>query len=213
MFTLALLEDDIPIKPEDFVDDVRDQLKKQIQIKYVDKVLPNVGLCVEFYNFVCIKDAPLYPGDGKMSCGEAWVKVEFNLIVFQPMPDEWLVGSVSGSSPRGLTVSLGFFQDVEIPSTNLRTPYVFDAAQQMWVWRYHDDETKEVTNFFYEKDELIRFRVTEVQFPDASWPQERRQQRPMSISGAVDRDGLGLVCWWPGAASFNLNSSPDECTE
>mmetsp|Transcript_10499 Transcript_10499/g.16794 ORF Transcript_10499/g.16794 Transcript_10499/m.16794 type:complete len:200 (-) Transcript_10499:68-667(-) len=197
MFTLVLVDDDIPIKPEDFRDDCRDRLKRQIQAKYVDKVIPNVGLCIEFYNFVRIKDAPIYPGDGKTSNGEAYVKVEFNLIIFQPVLDEWLVGSVAGSTPRGLLINLGFFQDVEIPSANLRTPYMYDAGQQMWVWRYKDEETRETTNFFYEKEQLIRFRVTAVNFPDASWPKEKRQEKPMSITGAVDRDGLGLVDWWP----------------
>eukprot|EP00439_Symbiodinium_sp_Y106_P012526 s2327_g1.t2 len=93
MFTLALVADDIPIKPEDFRDDYRDRLKKQIQLRFVDRVLPNVGLCIEFYNFVSIKDAIIYPGDGQQSCGEAYIKVEFNLIVFQPLIDEWLVRS------------------------------------------------------------------------------------------------------------------------
>eukprot|EP00931_Biecheleriopsis_adriatica_P106031 TRINITY_DN80549_c0_g1_i1.p1 TRINITY_DN80549_c0_g1~~TRINITY_DN80549_c0_g1_i1.p1 ORF type:complete len:201 (-),score=46.28 TRINITY_DN80549_c0_g1_i1:38-640(-) len=197
MFTLALIDDDIPIHPQDFRDDWRDSLKRQIQLRYIDKVLPDVGLCIEFYNFVTIKDAPIYPGDGKNSCGQAYVKVEFNLIVFQPVLDEWIVGSVAGCTPRGLLVSLGFFQDVEIPSANLRTPYMYDAGQKMWVWQYQDEETGELTNFFYEKDQLIRFRVTAVNFPDASWPKERRLEKPMSIVGAVDRDGLGLVSWWP----------------
>ncbi|CAK9069106.1 DNA-directed RNA polymerase III subunit RPC8 (RNA polymerase III subunit C8) (DNA-directed RNA polymerase III subunit H) (RNA polymerase III subunit 22.9 kDa subunit) (RPC22.9) [Durusdinium trenchii] len=133
----------------------------------------------------------IYPGDGKHSCGEAYVKVEFQLIVFQPLVDEWLVGSVSGSTQRGLQISLGFFQDVEIPSANLRTPYMYDAAQERWVWLYQDEDTKESVNYFYEKDQLIRFRVTHVHFP------EGKQRKPMSIVGAVDRDGLGLVEWWP----------------
>eukprot|EP00439_Symbiodinium_sp_Y106_P002093 s2327_g1.t1 len=66
---------------------------RQIQLRFVDRVLPNVGLCIEFYNFVSIKDAIIYPGDGQQSCGEAYIKVEFNLIVFQPLIDEWLVRS------------------------------------------------------------------------------------------------------------------------
>eukprot|EP00933_Yihiella_yeosuensis_P052071 TRINITY_DN50060_c0_g1_i1.p1 TRINITY_DN50060_c0_g1~~TRINITY_DN50060_c0_g1_i1.p1 ORF type:complete len:212 (+),score=45.02 TRINITY_DN50060_c0_g1_i1:100-735(+) len=197
MFTLALIDDDVPIAPEDFRGNFQDKLKRQIQNKYVDKVIPNVGLCIEFYNFVRIKEAPIYPGDGKLSCGEAYVKVEFNLIVFQPMIDEWLVGSVAGATPRGLLVSLGFFQDVEIPSANLRTPYMYDAGRQMWVWRYEDEETGDIVNYFYEKDQLIRFRVTAVNFPDPSWPKEKRQEKPLSILGAVDRDGLGLLDWWP----------------
>eukprot|EP00439_Symbiodinium_sp_Y106_P002624 s6698_g1.t1 len=142
------------------------------------------------------------------------------------------VGWIDSSTTRGITVSLGFFQDVEIPAANLRTPYTFDQAQETWVWLYYDeagdgksDETEERSNFFYEKGELVRFRVTAINFPDASWPKdgpctsleeggakivagtpwrvaavaqiERRLRKPMSIVGAVDRDGLGLLSWWP----------------
>eukprot|EP00913_Durusdinium_trenchii_P030458 g28531.t1 len=43
-------------------------------------------------------------------------------------------------------------RDVEIPSANLRTPYMYDAAQERWVWLYQDEDTKESVNYFYEKD-------------------------------------------------------------
>mmetsp|Transcript_32573 Transcript_32573/g.65827 ORF Transcript_32573/g.65827 Transcript_32573/m.65827 type:complete len:221 (-) Transcript_32573:208-870(-) len=199
MFTLALIDDDIPIHPADFRDEFRARLKRQIQSKYVDRVIPNVGLCIEFYDFVQIKDAHIYPGDGKTSCGEAYFKVEFYLIVFQPMVDEWLVGSIVGSTPRGLSVSLGFFQDVEIPSANLRTPYTFDQVHKMWVWQYRSPDTVETVNFFYRKDELIRFRVTSIDFEAPTGPKATRHGSPMRIAGAVDRDGLGCVSWWPDA--------------
>eukprot|EP00416_Gambierdiscus_australes_P042355 CAMPEP_0171097202 /NCGR_PEP_ID=MMETSP0766_2-20121228/47227_1 /TAXON_ID=439317 /ORGANISM="Gambierdiscus australes, Strain CAWD 149" /LENGTH=199 /DNA_ID=CAMNT_0011556359 /DNA_START=119 /DNA_END=718 /DNA_ORIENTATION=- len=197
MFTLALIDDDIPIHPADFRDDHRTQLKRQIQGKYVDRVIPNVGLCIEFYDFVNVKDAHIYPGDGKTSFGEAYFKVEFHVIVFHPMVDEWLVGSIAGSSTKGLLVSLGFFQDVEIPSTNLRTPYMYDNAHKMWVWQYRSEEGGETINFFYRKDELIRFRVTSIDFLAPTGPKASRRESPMKVVGAVDRDGLGCVSWWP----------------
>lgn len=212
MFTLVLIDDDIPIHPADFREDWKTQLKRQIQSKYVDRVIPNVGLCVQFYDFVKIKDAHVYPGDGKLSCGEAYFKVEFQLVVFQPSVDEWLVGSIAGASPQGLWVSLGFFQDVEIPSSQLRTPYIFDAFHKTWVWQYRNKETRETINFFYEKDELIRFRVVSVNFPEASCPKERKE-KPMSIIGAVDSDGLGCVSWWPDGLSPGEPEPADEQRE
>ena len=44
------------------VDNEKSPLKsppRQIQLRFVDRVLPNVGLCIEFYNFVSIKAASL----------------------------------------------------------------------------------------------------------------------------------------------------------
>mmetsp|Transcript_35499 Transcript_35499/g.101372 ORF Transcript_35499/g.101372 Transcript_35499/m.101372 type:complete len:289 (+) Transcript_35499:79-945(+) len=200
MFTLAVIDDDIPVHPADFGGDFKVTLREQIQNKYVDRVIPNVGLCIEFWDFNEIKDAHIHPGDGKMSCGEAYFKVEFSIIVFRPMLDEWLVGSIAGSSQRGLSVSLGFFADVEIPSSNLRTPYMYDAAHEMWVWQYRSSESFETINFFYKKDELVRFRVTAVHFPEPTGPKGPRHHTPMQIVGAVDRDGLGCVSWWPDTA-------------
>jgi len=197
MFTLALIHDDIPIHPADFGGDFGVELKRQIQNKYVDRVVPSIGLCVAFYDFVDIKEAHVYPGDGKKSCGEAYCKVEFHLVVFSPSLDEWLIGSITGSSQAGLSVSLGFFADVEIPSPNLRTPYVYDAIYKSWAWRYRSQETGETINFFYKNDELIRFRVTSLSFPQATAPKDKRKESPMKITGAVDRDGLGCVSWWP----------------
>mmetsp|Transcript_54555 Transcript_54555/g.122734 ORF Transcript_54555/g.122734 Transcript_54555/m.122734 type:complete len:207 (+) Transcript_54555:95-715(+) len=197
MFTLALIDDDIAVRPADFRDEFKLRLKRQIQSKYVDRIIPNVGLCVQFYDFVEIKDALVYPGDGKTSCGEAYFKVEFSVVVFQPVLDEWLVGTIAGSTQWGLSVSLGFFADVEIPSSNLRTPYIYDSAYSTWVWQYRGHDATESVNFFYKKDELIRFRVTSVLFPEAKGPKEARREPPMRIAGAVDRDGLGCISWWP----------------
>jgi len=199
MFTLTLIDDDIPIHPADFGDDFRLRLKIEIQNKYVDRVVPNVGLCVAFYDFVEIREANVYPGDGKKSCGEAYCKVEFRLITFAPALDEWLVGTIANSTQAGLSVSLGFFADIEIPSVNLRTPYTYDNRQNSWVWRWENPETRDVVNFFYRKDELIRVRVTQVLFPPATGPKDRRRESTMKVVGAVDRDGLGCVSWWPAS--------------
>jgi len=211
MFTLVLIDDDIPVQPADLRDNCRAQLKRQIQHKYVDRVIPNVGLCIEFYDFVRIKDAHIHPGDGSVGVGEAYFKVEFKIVVFQPAVGEWLVGSITGSCKEGLRVSLSFFQDVLIPSSNLKTPFLFDAAEQCWVWQWRNQETNEVINFFYEQNALIRFRVIAVEFPEASGPQDKAREASMKIVGAVDRDGLGCVSWWPEGIPFN-NAAPQSLT-
>lgn len=202
MFVLVLIDDDIPVRPADFKHDCRTQLKRQIQCKYVDRVIPNVGLCVEFYEFVRIRDALIYPGDGMdgVCCGEAYFKVEFNLIVFRPSVGEWLVGSIRETTHEGIKVSLKFFEDVFIPSSNLRTPFLFDEVKKCFAWQYKIEETNEVINYFYEKDALIRFRVVSVQFPEVRGPQEKAKgpcDPPMKLIGAVDMDFLGCTAWWP----------------
>lgn len=214
MFVLVTIDDDIPVLPEDFRDDFRVQLKKEIKKKYVDRVIPRVGLCIDFYDFVRIKDAFIYPGDNKHAVGEAYYKVEFQLIVFQPIIDEWMVGTIVGSTHSGIRVSLGFCNDVMIPSSNLRTPYVFDERHKTWVWQYRNIEAGEVINFFYENQELIRFRVTSVMFPEATCPGDQASRGPpMEVIGAVDRDGLGCISWWPETFPGDVAASPEKNTQ
>eukprot|EP00928_Gymnodinium_smaydae_P077216 TRINITY_DN6044_c0_g1_i1.p1 TRINITY_DN6044_c0_g1~~TRINITY_DN6044_c0_g1_i1.p1 ORF type:complete len:231 (+),score=34.59 TRINITY_DN6044_c0_g1_i1:156-848(+) len=200
MFDLVRIEDDIPVKPL-FFDDWEVQLKREIQSRYVDRVIPSVGLCIEFFSFVKIGDAVVHPGDKGSLDGAAWIKVEFQLVVFRPRVGEWLVGSISSSSTLGLRVSLGFLRDITIPSANLRAPYVYDAARQSWAWQYCCIDTKEIVNFFYELDQLIRFRVTSVEFPSENGQSSAANKtNAIRLVGAVDRDGLGCVCWWPSLA-------------
>jgi len=210
MFTLVLIDDDIPMKPADFRYDYMAQLKKEIQDKYEDRVIPDVGLCIDFYEFACIKEAHIYPGDGKVACGEAYFKVEFRLIVFRPLIGEWLVGNIVQSTQNGIIVSLGFFQDVLIPSSNLRTPYIFDSNRKCWVWLYQCDETNNTINFFYEVGEMIRFRVISVKFPEECRQNNARQSR-MTVIGAVDRDGLGCVSWWPDSFDGDDPATAGDC--
>jgi len=266
MFILVSILDDVPILPKNLGSDYKLELKRQIQAKYVDRLIPNVGLCIEFYEFGHIKEyATIYPGDGMASYndsyfkaknfGEPYFKVEFKLIVFQPSVDEWLVGSITGSDERGINVTLGFFQDVFIPASNLclqNSPFVFDKPNQSHVWIWRNKETnEEPVPFFCDKDAVIRFRVVAIDFKEPTCPkarcctpdcqrepwngahsepccrpckasdgsehspdcqskwQSRLRLSAMRVIGAVDRDGLGCVSWWP-RSMFDNGSSEAE---
>ena len=41
-----------------------------------------------------------------------------------------------------ISVTLGFFDDIIIPSSALQHPSRFDEAEQVWVWEYQVDEEK-----------------------------------------------------------------------
>ena len=47
------------------------------------------------------------------------------------------------------------------------------------MWKYEDIE------FFYDSDELIRFKVRNVEF-----------NHSMTVVGTTNAEGLGLVRWW-----------------
>lgn len=43
------------------------------------------------------------------------VKAEFRLVVFRPFRSEILEGTIESATSTGMTVSLGFFEDIFIP--------------------------------------------------------------------------------------------------
>jgi DNA-directed RNA polymerase III subunit RPC8 len=141
------------------------------------------------------------------------------LAIFRPKLNELLLGRVHSSTPMGLQVSLSFFQDVTVPTSNLRDPSVFDERLQTWIWQYKD-ETGKIVPYAYKEDEIVCVRVRSVQFTDSqnsSLEAARRAQAmsssksftpsnqvahspqeipPMLVVASVEEPGLGLVSWW-----------------
>lgn len=203
MFIVVTLEDLILIQPKEFGGNHKEILIREISDKYLDRVLPDLGLVVAFYEIVKVGDAYIFPGDLKNSWGEATTKVTFNLVVFKPHFGETIVGKITNSTHEGLTVSLGFFQDIKIPCNMLPTPNVFDAKDNLWVWQY------EGQNFFYEPGSDIRFKVADIVFKHEEAGEEElildpnEREKTMRIVGQVDDAdglgnpfGLGVVDWW-----------------
>lgn len=223
MYILSVLEDEVALHPSQFGPGKHvSAIKQMIEAKYVDRVIPDVGLGVSLYDILEVRDAYIFPGDLKDSQGDAACTVVFRLVVFRPRINELLIGRVHSSTPMGLQVSLGFFQDVTIPANQLREPCVYDEKLNMWMWEYADASGK-VVPYPYRPDELICVRVKSVQFTDSldsSLNAARRAQAlsnpnkpvktskvttsshiaqdepPMLVVGSVEEDGLGLLAWW-----------------
>ena len=64
MFLLTIIEDKIKIPPELFHLDQTNVLIAQIEKSYVNKVIPEVGLCISFFDFESIGDPFVYPAEG-----------------------------------------------------------------------------------------------------------------------------------------------------
>lgn len=193
MFLLAVFHDSIPVEPADFNKNHEDHLKTIIQNKFVDRVVQDVGFVIAFYDFIEIKEAKIYAGDGR-----AHFKVDFRMVVFHPFIGEILQGIVTGSDSVGLHVSMDFFQDIRIPSVLLREPKGYDTVEKTWSWNYEGYKLQ------YTPEAPIRFRVTDVHFNKRQRTQQQLpagaadtpQEPPMVILGSVNEDGLGLAAWW-----------------
>jgi hypothetical protein len=69
-------------------------------------------------------------------------------VVFRPLAGEILQGRIRSCSEKGLFVTMGFFEDIVVPPTEMQPDTHFDAKEQLWVWKYGDAE------LFMEIDEV-----------------------------------------------------------
>jgi len=179
MFLLYTMTDIIVVKPESMQEDPYVSLLKQIQNKYLFKILESEGMCVEiisFKNIECI----IVNGMGDLQ-----YHIELQMIIFRPVKDEVLVGRASRSTPEGLYVSLEFVE-VFIPGGLLNQPSKYDRNDNVWTWIYND------IGLVYEKGEKIRFKVQKA-FIDLK---DKNLEKPEFIIGATNEDALGLLSWW-----------------
>ncbi|PIA18307.1 hypothetical protein COEREDRAFT_6548 [Coemansia reversa NRRL 1564] len=194
MFVLVVLRDTLKIEPAEFRKTREQALKDEINRKYSNRVLHDIGLCMLVHDLLEIDE-----GFVQHSEGWIWVKVKFRMIVFRPFRDEVLVGRVRSASPVGIEVSMGFFDDISIPANQMPVGSEFDGSEGVWVWRYEGNE------LFMDLDEPIRFRVLDTVFLDVSPPRPvvgdadsvpASYPPPFSLIGTVVDDGLGLMSWW-----------------
>ncbi len=100
--TQVSIKDVLRIPPRQLWVDYIQLVQEEINGRYINKVIPEVGICVGLWELDSVGDPMLYPGD-------AWpnVKVEFKLVVFRPFKKEILVGWVTGSDETGVSGTHG----------------------------------------------------------------------------------------------------------
>ncbi|XP_038897237.1 DNA-directed RNA polymerase III subunit RPC8 isoform X2 [Benincasa hispida] len=151
----------------------------------------------------------------RYSCIAVWSLVRFHVSLWASVSK--FLGCVHVdcvSSIRG-GVSLGFFEDINVPVELLPSgskfePDLNNGGKLRWVWEYQD-----VPCDIYETDE-IRFKIHSIDYPaiPVEQPKERdskflmeEQPReninvkafaPMLITATIDHDGLGPISWWEG---------------
>ena len=168
MFELVLLKDVIRVDPSNFGQNRLDALMLEIDLKYCNKVLENVGLCVCFWEFEKVGDAQVFPGRG-----DAFTEVHFRFVVFRPFLNEVIEGKVLSMSQHGLKVSLEFFENVFVPGYKLQEPSRFDASMGTWIWSPEspeDDASGEAAAdepdvpFDIQRGDKVRLKVESVRF-------------------------------------------------
>ncbi|XP_038897233.1 DNA-directed RNA polymerase III subunit RPC8 isoform X1 [Benincasa hispida] len=210
MFYLSRIEHTLRVPPNLLHLPILDAIKGELEKLFLDKVVANLGLCISVYDIRSVDGGFIFPSDGA-----ATYKVVFTLIVFRPFVGEVIIGKVKESNAKGLRISLGFFEDINVPVELLPSgskfePDLNNGGKLRWVWEYQD-----VPCDIYETDE-IRFKIHSIDYPaiPVEQPKERdskflmeEQPReninvkafaPMLITATIDHDGLGPISWWEG---------------
>ena len=139
MFVLTTVVDRIRVPPHMLALPTLKALHQEIDLKYPNRVLMNVGLVICRYGG-CLKitNGSCVPGDGG-----AHHECLFKLVIFRPFVEEVCLGTIVKSTPEGIQVSLGnFYHDIFIPAYWMLRPSKYSEKLGLWVWSpdYGNDE-------------------------------------------------------------------------
>jgi DNA-directed RNA polymerase III subunit RPC8 len=220
MFILVVISDIIRIPPADFNHETSG-LIVQLELKYANKILHEVGLVIKVHDILSLGEAFIHPGDGA-----SVLTVKARLVVFKPFIGQVLTGKIKGSTEHGLVVSMHFFDHVFIPKENLPFPSTFDPTTWQWRWTYDAaasdgdaDSRAQNCHLWMELDSKIKFMVMDVVFTKTSEkkvilnkdkkdtaPLTEDFVSPMVVVGTLTENsnplsGLGIPEWWTEATT------------
>ncbi|KAF9554439.1 hypothetical protein CPC08DRAFT_174932 [Agrocybe pediades] len=212
MFCISVLKDTVAIHPQNFGAPVEDALIAEINKKYANRVLHDVGLCI------CVFDLT-EAGEGKVRYGDGflWYKVVFRLVVFRPFTSEVIIAKVKSSDEEGIRLHTGFFDDIFIPVAYLPQPSAFDPNERAHFWLPDSDlktstellDTPVSERMYIDQGEIVRVRVESDEFyddepgpPKASEgviTKHEPKRPPYVVCCSIAEQGLGPVAWWNGS--------------
>jgi DNA-directed RNA polymerase III subunit RPC8 len=174
MFVLKTFQDMIRIPSSLLSLSTTRAIQNEIDEKYPNRVIMGAGLVIGRYS-----DTLLEVGHGICVDGGSHHQCTFQMILFQPFVDEVLLGTIRKSTPEGVSVSLGFFQDIFIPAYWMLNPSRYEESTGLWVWTPTFDEEEQEPDIGTIKTEEepqdderyemylgapIRFKVKSIQF-------------------------------------------------
>ncbi|KAI9363046.1 RNA polymerase III subunit Rpc25-domain-containing protein [Zopfochytrium polystomum] len=204
MFFVVTEKDRVKVLASNFTKPRAIAVTEELNVKYANKVLHNVGLCIRVFDILELGDGLVHACQD----GSYILDVKFRIIVFRPFVGEILVGRVANSSTDGLRITMDFFDDIIVPEQAMKEGITFDKAKGMWVWNYEDEDDPSSSAVFpMTKGEPIKFKVEGETFvdvpppPPSNLPPEAAPLveniiAPYSLTCSIIDDGLGLLSWW-----------------
>ena len=125
MFVISKMTSIVRIEPKMFGREMPEVVTDVLNAKLANKVLKDVGLVISLFDIIEIGESHVMAGDGA-----SHTKVTFRVLVFRPFIEEVLTGRIKSSTKEGVTLNLGFFDDIFVPASNLQHPCRFDESDQ-----------------------------------------------------------------------------------
>ncbi|KAL5058765.1 hypothetical protein RYX36_030369 [Vicia faba] len=181
MFYLSKIEHKLTLPPSLLALPIGEAIHTELERLFLDKVIANLGLCVSVYDIVSMEGGSIFPGDGAPT-----YLVVFNLIMFRPFPGEIITGKLVSSDADGLRLSIGFFDDIYIPTHHMPNPNRYEPENSnknkgTWFWDYGEDID---SSFSINYTDEIKFQVQSVSYPPipVEQPKESKPFAPMLVS-------------------------------
>lgn len=175
MFVIKPHEDKIIIPPS--ATNKEQEVYKELQIKYSNKIVQNHGIGITIKNISEIKSY-------KIVNGYLQADVQFELVIFKFFVDEIVYGRVIAQEEEYLKIGLPFYNSIYVYLTDSSYEKVRIMPENgtkhctIWYWTYDGNK------YYIKNNEKVRVRITQVIY------------RPYKIIGSLDDTGLGPLSWW-----------------
>ncbi|KAF5379453.1 hypothetical protein D9615_006558 [Tricholomella constricta] len=210
-----MVQDTVAIHPSNFGAPADQALIVELNKKYANRILHDVGLCI------CVFDLS-EAGEGKVRYGDGflWYKgivvrscqvhdnvlnsqriVVFRMVVFRPFTSEVMVAKVKSSDQEGIRLSVGFFDDIYIPVSYLPQPTAFDPNERAHFWLPDSDlgtthemlDTPVSERMYIDQGEVMRVRVEADDFFDDE-PGPPKMSEGVQVHREVKRAPYNVIC-------------------
>ncbi|ODV59737.1 DNA-directed RNA polymerase III subunit RPC25 ASCRUDRAFT_77069, partial [Ascoidea rubescens DSM 1968] len=151
MFILSVISDLVKIRPDEFGIPRKKAIVRNLNKKYSNKIIPNLGLAISVWDLITVDVGLLKPGDGSI-----YINVKFRIVLFKPFIGEVLEGWIEESIEDGLKIKTLFFNEIFIPKDLIFENSRFDPIEKCWIWRPDLDDD---TLLYLDLNERIRFRI------------------------------------------------------
>ena len=153
------------------VEELLTYLKHQAEIKFIDRVINEIGLVVNVLDLHIKETLPIQSSND----GRPWFRQEADLIVFNPSVNSILTVIIDSCDRTGINLRIANFKNIKVPIEFLPANTQYNDEYENFIWNYDSK-----THLIYEKNLICRVKVIDVIFNNDN-TETKTNFAPMSI--------------------------------